>query len=85
MTSLALRTTIFWFLGLAIVVVVLVFMVMGSRPSEAEVAAAVRPLSPLPTEVLTEQTLQTLTRRELHGPVPVEALPADPPRSDPFL
>lgn len=72
-------------------IVVLVLQIAGlivwgiqTRATATEVGAAVRPLPVLPVEVIGPDTRDGLSRRELHGSVPVAPAPAEPARDNPF-
>lgn len=72
--------------GLVIVVVFvsLIVWVFRSNPAPAEIVSAVRPLSALPTDQLNDQLFKNLSDRQIHGNLPVDPLPPQTTRLDPF-
>lgn len=69
---------------LAIVLLGIGVWIVRSRPTQADIQAAVRALPSLPSEAVNEQAFEQLNARQVHGELPVVPLPPDPPRGDPF-
>lgn len=78
------RDSVTWVVVIALTVVGLGYWVYSSLPGDAEVAAAVRPLTPMPTELVNESTRQALENRSQHGDLPVQPVNPQPPRNNPF-
>lgn len=80
------KDLVVWIVCLLILATGLTWWIMSARPSETAIVEATRTLEPLPAaDTLVSPTLrEALAKRDPHGSLPVNPIPATPPRTDPF-
>lgn len=78
------RIVLFWLVAIAVLVIALGAWIVQTRPSDKQVAAAIRQLPPLPSEVISSEVMAVLNARTMNGTLPVAPATPGTPRGNPF-